>query len=89
MAIGFPKRATLVRKLISAAREGDSDYTEGAPAKIDWGLYDLAQTREIGDSRELTRHLVDAAEGRFSNRTGRRVRKRGDLPAAPRTLPRY
>lgn len=80
MSIDFAKTGVLVRKLITAAREGTLEYEHRTPEKIDWGLYDLAQTREIADTLELTRHLVDAAEARLLPRAARRARKRGRPP---------
>ena len=80
MPIDFTKTADLVRKLITAARDGDADYEPRPPAKMDWGLYDMAQTREIADTLELTRRLVDAAEERLLPRVGKRARRRGRPP---------
>ena len=80
MPVDFAKTGELVRKLITAAREGSLEYEHRPPTKVDWGLYDLAQTREIADTLELTRHLVDAAEARLLSRAGRRARKRGRPP---------
>lgn len=80
MPVNFPKNQDLVRKLITAAREGSSEYQPRPPAKVDWGLYDLAQTREIADTLELTRRMVEAAEARLLSRGEKRARKRGRPP---------
>ncbi len=63
-----------------SGRERTLEYEPRAPAKIDWGLYDIAQTREIADTLELTRHMVDAAESRLLSRAAHRARKRGRPP---------
>ncbi len=71
-----------MRKIVTAAREGVLAYEKKEPAPRSWSAYDLAQTREIADTLELTRHLVDAAEERLAARAARRARKRG-RPATP------
>lgn len=72
----------LVRKLIAAARAGDLDYEGRPPPRMDWGAYDLAQTRELADMLDLIRELVDAAEARVREGRTRRGRGRPATPAA-------
>lgn len=69
-----------IRKIITAAREGVLAYEERPATPRDWSAYDVAQTREIADTLELTRHLVDEAEQRLANRGQRRARQRGRPP---------
>ncbi|MHB1435462.1 MAG: hypothetical protein ACYCPN_05760 [Thermoplasmata archaeon] len=88
MPVDFTKTGELVRKLITAAREGTLEYTHRPPAKVDWGLYDLAQTREIADTLEFTRHLVDAAELRILSGRAAAPEGGGGRPPPPPTSPR-
>lgn len=74
------QRGETVRKIITAVREGVYDYEERPRAPRNWSAYDLAQTREIADTLELTRYLVEAAEHRLLSRTEHRSRKRGRPP---------
>jgi transposase len=71
-----------IRKIVTAAREGVFAYEGRPPPPRDWSAYDVAQTREIADTLELTRHLVDEAEEHLMNRNQRRARRRG-RPATP------
>ena len=69
-----------IRKIVTAAREGVLAYEERRPLPRDWSAYDVAQTREIADTLEITRHLVDLAEDRLASRQQRRARQRGRPP---------
>lgn len=80
VSIDFSATGATVRKIITAAREGVLAYDKKEPTPRSWSAYDLAQTREIADTLELTRHLVDAAEARLASRGERRARKRGRPP---------
>jgi transposase len=80
MPVDFGKTGETVRKIVTAAREGVLAYEKREPTPRSWSAYDLAQTREIADTLELTRHLVEAAEARLLNRVGCRARKRGRPP---------
>ncbi len=80
MGVSLAKTAETVRKIVTAAREGVLAYEEKETAPRSWSAYDLAQTREIADTLELTRHLIDAAEERLAARAARRARKRGRPP---------
>ena len=75
-----PAIGETVRKIVTAAREGVLAYEKKEPVPRSWSAYDLAQTREIADTLELTRHLVDAAEERLAARAVRRARQRGRPP---------
>ena len=77
---GDPAIGATVRKIVTAAREGVLAYEKKEPVPRSWSAYDLAQTREIADTLELTRHLVDAAEERLAARAARRARQRGRPP---------
>lgn len=77
---GDPAIGETVRKIITAAREDVLAYEKRPPTPRNWSAYDLAQTREIADTLELTRLLVDAAEERLAPRTARRARSRGRPP---------
>lgn len=80
MPPSIAQRGDTLRKIITAVRTGVYDYQERPPAPRDWSAYDLSQTREIADTLELTRYLVEAAEQRLLSRAGRRARKRGRPP---------
>jgi transposase len=69
-----------IRKIVIAAREGILAYEERPAPPRDWSAYDVAQTREIADTLDLTRHLVEEAERSLMNRTQRRARQRGRPP---------
>jgi transposase len=75
--IDIARTGETVRKIVTAAREGVLAYEPKGSVPRSWSAYDLAQTREIADTLELTRHLVDAAEERLAQRGLRRTRKRG------------
>jgi transposase len=77
---GDPAIGETVRKIVTAARENVLDYEHRPPTPRNWSAYDLAQTREIADTLELTRHLVDAAAERLEPRGARRARRRGRPP---------
>jgi transposase len=77
---GDPAVGEAVRKIVTAAREGVLAYERRPPTPRSWSAYDVAQTREIADTLELTRHLVDAAEERLAARAARRARQRGRPP---------
>lgn len=77
---GDPALGDTVRKIVTAARENVLAYEPRPPAPRNWSAYDLAQTREIADTLELTRHLVDAAAERLEPRGVRRARRRGRPP---------
>ncbi len=77
---GDPALGETVRKIVTAAREGVLAYEKKERGPRSWSAYDLAQTREIADTLELTRHLVDAAAERLASRAVRRARQRGRPP---------
>ena len=77
---GDPALGETVRKIVTAARENVLAYEHRPPTPRNWSAYDLAQTREIADTLELTRHLVDAAAERLEPRGARRARRRGRPP---------
>lgn len=77
---GDPAIGATARKIVTAAREGVFAYEKNEPVRRSGSAYDLAQTRDIADTLELTRHLVDAADERLAVRAVRQARQRGQPP---------